>query len=404
MKLGSSGALFLEGEFRRLWTGGLVLSLVRWLEILVFGVFTYQQTGSAFLVASMTMVRLLPLALFGVPFGALAARMSRRTGLIVIMSVLALMALTLLVLAASGRLAVWHLAVVSFINGTAWAADNPFRRALIGDVAGAPRMGNAMALDVGASNASRLAGPGVGGVLLAHFGMAAVFGLTAVLYLVALAAVLRLRIPAVRRQGPRPSLKDTLFAGFIAARASPRLAGTLWITIVFNVFGWPVLSMVPVIGEDQLGLAADGIGLLASMDGLGAFLGAFALAALSRPSIYGRLYIGGVVVFLAMLPVFALSTSPLPAGAALLVVGAGQAAFGIMQATIVFVAAPTDRRMEAMGLLTMCIGIGPVGFLMLGWLAEWLGAPSAAVLSALLGLATLAVSWTWWRDCWRAPD
>ena len=85
-------------------------------------------------------------------------------------------------------------------------------------------------------------------------------------------------------------------------------------------------------------------------------------------------------------------------------VGIGQAAFSVMQATIVFVAAPVERRMQAMGVLTMCIGVGPVGFLMLGWLAERLGASSAAVISAVTGLAILAASWRWWRACWRDSD
>jgi predicted MFS family arabinose efflux permease len=228
-----------------------------------------------------------------------------------------------------------------------------------------------------------------------------VFGLVALLYLVALVAVLRLRDPLAARDGARPSLRATLAAGFLAARASPRLAGTLWITVQFNLFAWPVLSMVPVIGEDRLGLAADGIGLLASMDGLGALLGAFVLAAFSRPSLYGRLYIGGVVLFFVTLPLFALSTHPLAAAAALLVLGIGQSAFSVMQATIVFVAAPIERRMQAMGLLTMCIGIGPLGFLALGWLAERFGASPAALISAASGLVSLAATWPWWRVCWR---
>jgi predicted MFS family arabinose efflux permease len=287
------------------------------------------------------------------------------------------------------------------VNGIAWATDNPIRRALIGEVAGPRRMGNAMALDVGASNASRLAGPGLGGFLFAWFGMAAVFALVALLYLVAFVAVLRLRDRPAAQDVARPTLRSTLAAGFLAARSSPRLAGTLWITVLFNLFGWPVLSMVPVIGQDRLGLQADGIGLLASMDGVGALLGATALAALSRPSMYGRLYVGGMTLFLGMLPLFALSTDPFAAAAALLLLGVGQSAFSVMQATIVFVAAPAERRMQAMGLLTMCVGVGPIGFLALGWLAEQLGASGAAVISALTGLAVQAVTWPWWRACWR---
>lgn len=390
-----------DRDFRRLWVIGSLGSLIRWLEMLVFGVFTYQQTGSAFVVASMTMLRLLPLALFGVPFGVLAARIRRRSGLLVSQAVLFATTLVLLGVAAFDQLAVWQLGVASFVNGVAWAGDNPLRRALIGDIAGPQRMGGAMALDVGMTNAARLAGPGIGGLLLANGGMPAVFLLAAALYLLVLAATLSLGDRPVARERAEAGPLATLAAGIVAARRTPRLAAALWITVVFNLFGWPVLSMVPVIGRDRLGLGPDGIGLLASMDGVGSLVGALVLARLSRPSRYGPFYVGGVTLFLAMLPLFALSRDPLLAGIALVVVGIGQSGFSIMQATLVFVAAPADRRLQAMGLLTMCIGIGPLGFLLLGWLAERIGAPAAAVACALAGLATLLATWRWWRPCLR---
>ena len=45
-----------------------------------------------------------------------------------------------------------------------------------------------------------------------------------------------------------------------------------------NIFAWPFTSMIPVLGRDRLHLGPEGIGLLASLDGVGAFLGAVALA------------------------------------------------------------------------------------------------------------------------------
>jgi MFS family permease len=395
-----SASLFLDGDFRRLWTAGLIGYLVRWLEVLVFGVYTYQVTGSAFMVASMVMLRLLPLALLGVPFGALAALVPRRTGLVVSLAVLCATSSALAIVAWLDRLEVWHLAAAAVVNGITWAADNPFRRGLIGDIAGTARMGAAMALDVGASNASRLAGPLVGGLLLARHGMEAVMALVAVLQAVALVAVLRAGDRPMQRGASTGGLVATLSAGFVAARASPRLAGTLWITVMYNLFGWPALSMVPVIGKDRLGLGADGVGLLASVDGVGTLVGALTLALVSRPALYGRLYVGGVVLFLLTLPLFALATDPRLAGAALFVAGLGQSAFGVMQATLVFVSAPPDRRAQAMGLLTMCIGTGPIGFLMLGGLADRLGAPAAVAIAAVAGLAVMAATRRWWRACW----
>jgi MFS family permease len=395
-----TGTLFGDPDFRRLWTAGLISYLLRWLEILVFGVFAYESTGSAFAVASMLMLRQLPLVLFGVPVGALAARIRRRTALIITYSALTVTSIALLLIASAGRLEVWHLAAASFVNGIAWAGDNPLRRGLIGDIVGPARMVRAMALDVGASNASRLAGPGIGGLLLAHSGMPSVLLLTVALYAVALHAVLRLSDTPIAQTGPTEGLRATLSVGFRAVRTSPLLAATLWVTVLFNLFGWPALSMVPVIGRDRLGLGPDGVGLLASVDGFGTLLGTIALASLSRPSLHGRIYVCGVLVFLAMLPAFALSRDSLSAGIALLILGLGQSAFSVMQATIVFIATPPQWRVHAMGVLTMCIGTGPIGFLMLGSLADVIGAPAAATVSAFAGLAAMAATWRWWRACW----
>ena len=53
--------------------------------------------------------------------------------------------------------------------------------------------------------------------------------------------------------------------------------------------------------------------------------------------------------------------------------------------------------------LTSYIVASAVAMPITGWLAERIGAPSAAVISAVVGLATLAITWRWWQACWRDP-
>src|SRR5688572_9498213 len=78
VQLPARPGLLTIADFRRLWIVGLVVFAVRWLEMLVVGVFVYQHTGSAFTVALMTLLRMLPMALFGAIIGALAERWERR--------------------------------------------------------------------------------------------------------------------------------------------------------------------------------------------------------------------------------------------------------------------------------------------------------------------------------------
>ena len=387
-----------RSDFWRLWLVGLIVFSVRWLETVAVAVVVYQRTGSPFLVAMMTMLRMVPMGMFGAFIGALAERIraphraDRRR-------------------ADDGRhladaggagacracCEIWHLAVASFINGIAWATDNPVRRVMIGEVVGPDQMGTAMSLDVGANNASRMLGPTVGGLMLATVGIDGAFTLSVALYAIALAAALRVRYRNAALAADAGAVLARIAEGFALVRGNPRLIGTLTITIIYNVFGWPFTSMVPVIGHDQLGLGPEGVGILASMDGVGAFCGAILAAMFLRPAWYTRVFIGGSVLYMVMLIVFALTPWPVVAGGVLLLTGLGGAGFSIMQATLVYLAAPPDMRSRLLGVLSVCIGVGPVGFLLLGLEADAFGAPLATAGTGVAGLLMLAATRRWWR-------
>jgi MFS family permease len=390
-------ALFHERDFLRLWVAGLCVFVVRWLETLAVGVFAYAATGSAFVVAMLTMLRLLPMGLFGAFLGAAADRMDRRQALLLVVLSQAVTSAVIAALAIADAVAVWHLAVASFINGIAWASDNPIRRAMIGQVVGPARMGVAMSVDVATSNGSRVLGPTLGGVVLAAVGLDGAFLLSVVLYVPAVVAVLRLpRTPPAPVAVVVPVLAS-IAEGLAVVRREPRLVGALMVTLLFNLFGWPCTSMVPVIGKDRLDLGPQGVGLLAGMDGVGAFLGAMTIALLARPEHYKAIYLGGITLYLAMTVAFALASGPAWAGTALLLSGVGGAGFAIMQPTLIFLATPVEMRSRILGLLSVCIGLGPIGFLLLGGLAEIAGAPAATAMMGMAGLAALAATRRWWR-------
>jgi MFS family permease len=167
--------------------------------------------------------------------------------------------------------------------------------------------------------------------------------------------------------------------------------------MIYNVFAWPCTSMIPVIGRDRLLLGPEGVGVLASLDGIGAFFGALLLALWLTPRWYARVYVGGVVLNMIMLIMFAVVTTPAIAGVALLMTGLGGAGFSTMQATLVYLASPPEMRSRILGVLSVCIGTGPIGFLWLGWLADGIGAPDAIAVTGVVGLLTLAGTRRLWR-------
>ena len=384
-------------DFWRLWYVGLIVATVRWVETIAVGVFVYQRTDSAFLVSMMTMLRLLPMGLFGVFLGALAERFDRGKTLLVVVLMMSGTSAVLAFLDLTGQLEIWHLALASFINGCGWSTDNPVRRVMIGEVVGREGMGTAMSLDVGAGNASRMVGPAVGGFLLAGMDIQGAFMLSVLLYCTALWAVLTIR-SRIPRGADSGAVLARIAEGLALVRTDKRLIGVLVVTVIYNVFAWPFTSMIPVIGRDRLDLGPEGVGLLATMDGIGAFVGALVLALWLTPRWYGRAYLCGVVGYLITVVIFALVQNPALAGAALLLTGLGGAGFSTMQATLVYLASPPEMRSRILGVLTVCIGTGPIGFLWLGWLADRIGSHHATAVTGVLGLLALAASWNWWKE------
>ncbi len=395
-------ALIGNVAFRRVWISGALSNVHRWLEVLAVGVWVFDLTGSAFDVTLMFVLRFLPLMLFGALAGSLAERFDRRVLVMAGLSVLAACSTTLGVLAALDELELWHVALGAFLNGIVWSGEMPLRRTMLADIAGDGRVAQAMGFDTATNNATRMLGPVAGGALLEGVGISGAFFAGTALNLLSLMLMVRVRVDGFARSGAAPAgVLTALRDGFRYIRTNRPLVATLAVTVIFNVWGFPMASMVPVIGKEGLGLSAFPVGVLQSAEGLGALLGALGIAWFCRAAWFRRLYVFGVASYMAAAIVFAASPWFLLSGTILVAAGIGGACFSTMQSTLTYLGASPEMRNRAMGVLTICIGTGPIGFLHLGLLAEWLGASTAVTVIAVEGLVMLALALLVWPEARR---
>jgi MFS family permease len=396
-------SLLADGNYLRIWLMGGLAGSSRWLEMLALGVYAVEVTGSPLLVALLIIMRLAPLVLFGVVIGTLADRVDRR--LVVITSLVLVQALSvvMLVLSWSGAVVYWHVAVAAFLSGIFWATDMPIRRRLIGDVAGADRIAPAMSLDSATNNATRMVGPLLGGVLYQWLGLSGVYGLNIVTYGLCLVLALGLLLHQDRDRDPGAPARATplrdLAEAFRYALQDKEFLRILAVTVVFNVWGFAFMSMLPVIGEAKFGLAPGEIGALTSLEGVGAFLGAVAVAWLAGTSRlrFRRIYYFGTLAYLVL--VFLVGWAPTVASTAAVLVAAGLAGscFSSMQSTLTYVVAPPALRSRMFGLMAICIGTGMIGSVNVGLMAEYFGASVALQIIAVEGLIPLALVGVGWR-------
>jgi len=299
------------------------------------------------------------------------------------------------------RLEVWHLAVASFVNGIGWAADNPVRRMMIGNAVGPQSMGSAISLDVASSNASRVIGPLLAGVLLASFSIASVYWFSLLLYAASLAAACRINALDVTTPAHPTSFFTGVRQGFAWLRGDRDVIGVFVVTVICNIFGSPYASMVPVIFTDYFHLDPQGVGLLASFEGVGGLLGAVVFVSLAPSEWYGRICLCATAAYFVMMIGFAAAPDAWVAAVFLLLLGISGVGFSVMQATLIYRDSPVEMRGRLLGVLSVCIGTGPIGLLYLGFLAEALTPRGATLALAVQGIAALLLTRRYWAGIAR---
>lgn len=365
---------------------------MRWLDTVAVGAFVLQLTDSPFAVALSFFFRMIPMFALGAYIGAVSDRLNRRVILMVAFGILAVVYLLLAIAVFADVIEVWHVYVGALLAGGVWATDFPVRRAMVGEVVPRENMGTAMGLDLATSNFMRIPGPFLGGFLLASVGMDAVYLMGALLFLTAGVVAFSLDYKPAATSMARIGPFRNIVEGVRYIRRDSVIVTVLAITVIMNMFAFPYQSMVPVIAERTFGVGPTLLGLLFSVEGLGATLGALWVASRATPAFYSRIYFWGSVLFLALI----LSFSRIPwYGVALPVLffaGFGMSGFGTMQSIMIISTTPAEMRGRVLGVLAVTIGTGPVAALAVGQIAEAAGAPMAVALMAGAGIGLLLVT------------
>lgn len=393
-------ALLRDPNYLSIWVLGTLTGFIRWFQLLALGVYTFEITGSPLLVAIVPILWGLPLAICGPLIGGVADRVNRKLMLGASIAMILVVAITMASLAYAGSLTVTHIFVASVLSGLFWATDMPVRRRLLGDVAGSA-LATAMSFDAATNSATRMMGPLLGGVMLQLVGITGVFVLSSSVYAIGLVLIILARLPAPSMRVGQSALIHDLIAGIRFVLGNWELRRVLAVTIVFNVWGFPFTAMIPILGKERLGLDPFHVGLLSSLEGFGAFMGAMVVALYATPVHFPRIFLWGASLYLVM--IFYLGVLSFVAGGpnhsfiaaalSLTVMGLAGACFATMQSTLTYLCAQPEYRSRVFGVLALCIGTGPIGFLNVGWMAESYGVPTALLAMSVEGLFAFLLLW-----------
>jgi len=373
----------------RLFLGGQGVSQVgTWMQSMALQWLVWRLTHSAAALVLVAFLGQFPVALLGVVGGSVADRYPRRTVLLVTQCLAMAQAGALAILAGAelpGPNQMWLVCVLAAALGVVSSFDLPARQALLAQVAG-DEVESTVALNASIFNGARLVGPAVAGVLVTWVGEGVCFLLNALSYGCMVLGLWRMDLPPSARV---PVCSGTLAEGVRFAARDGRVRSLLTLLAVSSVFGWSCLALVPVFAS-RLGGQASLLGALLAAVGLGSLLGATALLLGQRgASLLERRSAWGAALLGLGLAVLAASERRWTAGLGMLLIGFGFTQHLGATNSLLHLLSPPPMRGRVMGIfLTTFIGVGPLGGLVVGWLATRMderiviGAATVVVIAA----------------------
>ncbi len=380
-------------NYRIFFYGQLVSLAGSWMQNVALAWLVLELSGSPLAIGVLAFCRFVPFTVFGLAAGVVADRMDTRKLVMWTQGGALIVSVLLAVVTLTGTATLTVVYVLAALGGITLAFDAPGRQSLTYQMVGPRSLPNAVALNAGLFNGSRVIGPAIAGVVIAVSGTGICFVINAFSFLAVLVALSRLRGEELHHVERDPSARiiEGMRRALGFVRRDPQLRVVFGVVAVVSTVGFNFHVLVPLLAADTLHVGPEGFGLLSAAFGLGALVGALVTATFREAS--WRLFATGATGF----GVLALALAPVhdavPAGVLLFAVGISFTLFTANANALVQLGAPDHLRGRMIGLyLFAFVGLAPVGGLLTGWLADRGGTELAFAVAGVTSLLTIGVA------------
>jgi len=389
-------------NFRLFWFGQLISLTGTWMQSIGQAWLVLELTHSALLLGVVGALQFLPVMLLSLFGGVLADRLPKRKVLLFTQSSAMLQATILWILVATGHVQIWEVLVLASLLGLTNSIDMPTRQAFVAEMVGREDLPNAIALNSSLFNMARVVGPGLGGIIIALFGVAPLFLFNAISFIAVIVGLALIKMndlyaqakrSTAKGEAPKQSTFQSLREGLAYVAHTPSVLLVIVVIGVISLFGINFNVVLPLFATDVLHVGAVGFGFISATFGLGSLLSALWLAWGNRkPSIQHLL--AGAFAFCILEIFFALSHLYLLSLVLIAGVGFAQIAFSATSNTTLQTVTPDYLRVRVMSVyMVVFAGSVPLGNLFTGGIDHLFGAPIALLIGAGLSLIAAIVGW-----------
>lgn len=362
-----------------------------------------QKTGSAAVLATASMVAMLPEVFLGPFAGALVDRWNRRRVMIIADGSVALVTLGLVLLFATGHVEIWHVYVALFLRSLGGSFHWPAMQASVSLMVPEKHLARVSGANQALQGLLRIAAPPLGALLLMALPMFAVLMIDIVTAAIAILPLALAHIPQPVRSDseatvtPRQVLRDVK-EGIRYLVAWPGLLGVMLLACMINFFLSPTGAFLPLLVTDHFKGGAFQLGWLESVQGIGLLAGGLLLSVWGGfkrriiTSLLGVIGVGAGILLVGLAPanLYVLALVGLAITGVMLSLANGPL-FAIFQTSI----AP-EMQGRMFTLITSLAGLmSPLGMAISAPIGEYLGVRSwyilAGGLTVLMGMVGLMI-------------
>ena len=277
--LGGIGRALSERNFRTYTVGSITSWISFFIQLLAINWLTWELTKSTKWLAIITFLDIAPNFIF-VPIGSALADRIDRIRIVVITHILALLqALALALLALTGQITIYSLAILVFLHGLIHSFSVPSLFGMLPRVISKENLSSAIAVNAAYTHLSLFIGPVIAGLLISKYHISAAFFANVFGYLIYLITIGFLHIP---QEEARPQMGNSILSDIsegghhILKHAG--IGPMLLLVFIGNAVSYSLFNLLPAFADIVFGRGVDGLTILMASAGLGAGAGALWLA------------------------------------------------------------------------------------------------------------------------------
>jgi Transmembrane secretion effector len=350
----------------------------------LIGWLVYSATASPALVGLAFALRLAPLALAGVPIGALSDRVGRTTILRVsnLLAVPISFAIVLLSLLDMTPLPVLLVAAVTF--GLADAGRMVTGTNLAYELAGDFGTTRAVAASTFVSGTGAALGGAIAGLTLSLGGPAVTAAVVGFSYAISALLLIGISDHPVARPQAAPSIAAAVLEGLAMLRRVPTVGVLIGVALAVELFAFSCVALDPVFAGKVFLAGPAGLGVILAARQLGRLAGSVLLALAPHRRSLGRALALAVLGFGLGLIAYAFAPRLLIAAPIVLGVGVASVVVDALVLTALQAGVDAGSRGRVAGLWVVIVGLQPIGVLEVGLVAQVAGARFAQVFNGLI--------------------